>query len=129
MGSSQDAQTKNIAYLVAPYVLGQANTSQDKEDLLLLTTNIFIKDFKNLSGECVIPSMALNCLSSLMDSELALMMYREITPLFTCSNATIRKKVCALTVKLYQNAGVNQEIMDDIVPLLCDRLKDKDNGV
>lgn len=126
MGSSHDAQTKQVAYLVASYLLKDC---EEKEDMLLLTTNIFVKDFKNLSGECVIPSLAINCLSQIMDQELALMMYRDVAPLFTCSNAAIRKKACALGVKLHQNSSVNTEIMEEIVPLLADRLKDKDKAV
>lgn len=60
MGSCQDAQTKQVSYLVATYLLKDC---EEKEDMLLLTTNIFVKDFKNLSGECAIPSIAINCLS------------------------------------------------------------------
>lgn len=103
--------------------------SEDKEELLLLTTNVFIKDLQNLSGECLIPIMALTCMSELMNTELASILYREILQLFSCSNSTIRKKVCALSLKLFLCASQNDEVMDEIQPLLCDRLKDKDQGV
>lgn len=61
-----------------------------------------------------------------MDAELASMIFREVLPLYTCSNTMIRKKACALSVKLFLNSGENDEIMEEITPLLCDRLKDKD---
>lgn len=73
--------------------------------------------------------MAVTCLSEIMDNELAGLIFREILPLFTCSNAVMRRKVCALSVKLFLNAGQNDEVIEEIHPLLCDRLKDKDQGV
>ena len=90
MGCSTDYKVKHISYLIAPFLLqssSSSNNSEDHQSLLLLTTNIFIKDFSNLHGECAIPNLALNCLSQLCDEELAQMIFRELFPLFTCSNA------------------------------------------
>jgi len=74
MGSTNQIKVKQIAYLIAPYLL-KAETESQKNNLLLLTTNIFMKDFKNLSGDCVIPSLALNCLSHLCDPDLTSAIY------------------------------------------------------
>lgn len=38
---------------------------------MLLTPNIFIKDLKSLEGDCQVPSIALNCLSSICNEDLA----------------------------------------------------------
>jgi AP-3 complex subunit delta-1 len=57
------------------------------------------------------------------------MIFRELKPLFTCLNSEIRKKVCSLCVKLFKNAGDNEEIIEELTPLLADRLKDTDLGV
>ena len=57
------------------------------------------------------------------------MIYKEIFPLFTCSNVQIRRKVCALCVKMFLNSGENDEIIQDLTPYLADRLKDADSGV
>jgi vesicle coat complex subunit len=61
--------------------------------------------------------------------ELTQQIYRELFPLFTCSNAQIRKKVCALCYKIFINSGENEHIVEELVPYLCDRLKDSDAGV
>ena len=57
------------------------------------------------------------------------MIYKEIFPLFICSNVQIRRKVCALCVKMFLNSGENDEIIQDLTPYLADRLKDADSGV
>jgi AP-3 complex subunit delta len=128
MGSTNQIKVKQIAYLIAPFLL-KSETAEERNNLMLLTTNIFMKDFKNLSGDCVIPSLALNCLSHLCDPELTSAIYKEIIPLFTCSNPQIRRKTCALCVKLFLHAGENEEIVEELVPFLSDRLKDSDEGV
>lgn len=85
MGATNQIKVKQIAYLIAPYLL-KAENEDEKNKLLLLTTNIFLKDFKNLQGDCIVASMAINCLSQLTDSDLTSMIYRELFPLFTCTN-------------------------------------------
>lgn len=57
------------------------------------------------------------------------MLYKELFPLFTCSNHVIRKKVCALCYKIYINSSDNEHIIEEMVPYLSDRLKDSDIGV
>ena len=57
------------------------------------------------------------------------MLYKELFPLFTCSNQIIRKKVCALCFKIYINSSDNEHIIEEMVPYLSDRLKDSDVGV
>ncbi len=37
--------------------------------------------------------------------------------------------MCALCYKLFLNAGENENIIEEIVPYLSDRLKDSDAGV
>lgn len=73
--------------------------------------------------------MAINCLSQVCDTELTQTIYRELFPLFTCSQPQIRRKACALCVKIFIHSGENEEVMTELVPFLADRLKDADVGV
>lgn len=95
----------------------------------MLTVNNFKKDFQNLQGDCIVASLAINTLSSLCDPDLSSMVYRELFPLFTCTNPVIRKKVCALCVKIFLNSGENEEIIEELNPYLADRLKDANPSV
>ena len=130
MGSTSNLKTKQIAHLIAPYVLKQEEGEEgDRAGLLLLTVNNFKKDFQNLQGDCVVASFAINTLSSLCDPDLSSMIYRELFPLFTCTNPVIRKKVFALCVKIFLNSGENEEIIEELSPYLADRLKDANASV
>jgi vesicle coat complex subunit len=113
--------------LLAPYLLDARD--EEISSLLLLTTNIFVKDFSNLQGDCIIPSIAINCLSQITDTNLTASIYRELLPLFTCSKPQIRRKACALCVKLFVHSGENEEIIEELAPFLSDRLKDTDAAV
>jgi len=57
------------------------------------------------------------------------MLYKELFALFTCSRPFIRKKVCALCYKIFINSSENENIIEELVPYLSDRLKDSDSGV
>lgn len=71
MGSSQQLSVKQISYLIAPFLLKRISQIESNESTLLtLTPNIFLKDLKNLHGDCAIPSISLNCLSQIIESEL-----------------------------------------------------------
>ena len=88
-----------------------------------------MKDFQHLYGNCVVPSIALTCLSQIIEGDLAQMLYKELFPLFTCSQPVIRKKVCALCYKIYIHSSENEHIIEEMVPYLSDRLKDSDLSV
>lgn len=77
MGAVNKIRLKQIAYLVAGFALRSASLKQvqNESSLITLTPNIFLKDFQNLSGDCQIASISLNCLAQICDSELALTLY------------------------------------------------------
>lgn len=101
----------------------------NESSLITLTPNIFLKDFQNLSGDCQIASISLNCLAQICDSELSLTLYQELFPLFTCSKPTIRKKACGICYKIFLKSNNNEHIIEEIKPYLADRLKDSNLSV
>lgn len=109
--------------------LSTAEGLGDAQNLLILTQNIFRKDFQQLQGDCQIASMGLNCISQIFEPEMVSQLYRELFALFTCSRPFIRKKVCALCYKIFLNSGENEDIIEEIIPYLSDRLKDSDPSV
>ena len=48
MGGTHQISVKQIAYLIAPFILKKSNNDEEDNKLILLTPNIFLKDFQNL---------------------------------------------------------------------------------
>lgn len=120
MGSN-DFKNKRISYVVAP--LAFKGTQSD--ELLTLTPNVFRKDLQDISNPyCA--SISINCLSKMCNEELAGLLYQETLPLFSCSKAVIRRKICILSYKMVY---YNTDCLAEILPYLSDRIKDSDVNV
>lgn len=95
MGSNS-FENKRIAYVIAPLIL----KDERNNEFLTLTPNIFRKDMKDISDPYTC-SISINCLSRICNDELAQILYKEMIPLYTCSKALIRRKICVLTYKMF----------------------------
>eukprot|EP00347_Sterkiella_histriomuscorum_P003692 403363311 len=121
MGSST-FENKRIAYVLAPLVLRDGQNSE----FLTLTPNIFRKDFKDMGQDPFTVSISVNCLARICDQDLASILYKEMIPLYTCSKALIRRKICILTYKMFYFCT---DSIPELLPYLSDRLKDTKVGV
>jgi len=61
--------------------------------------------------------------------DITAMLYKELFGMFTCSKPFIRKKVCGLCYKIFIHSADNEQIMEEIIPYLSDRLKDTEKSV
>ena len=118
MGSNS-FENKRISYVIAPLVCKEGRNPE----LLTLTPNIFRKDLKEVSFST---SIAINCLSRICNEELAQILYKEMIPLYSCSKALIRRKICILTYKMFFYCS---DSIAELLPYLSDRLKDSKVGV
>jgi hypothetical protein len=122
MGSAR-FEHKRLAYLLAPLLL---KGSTADEPLMNLLPNIFRKVLKSMAGEPWTVSIAVTGLSRLCNEDLAGILYKELLPLYACSKSYIRKKVCIVSHKVFINAP---ECIPELLPYLCDRVKDTKVGV
>jgi AP-3 complex subunit delta-1 len=90
-----------------------------------LLPNIFRKDLRGM-GDPLTVSISINCLSRLCNEDLAQMLYKDMLPLYTASKCLIRRKVCILSFKMFVNCP---DAIPELLPYLCDRLKDSKTGV
>ena len=122
---SQRFEHKRIAFVVAPLVVCPSTSGGDEEPLMNLMPNIFRKDLKSMSEPLTV-SIALTCLSRLCSEDLATLLYRDLLPLYTSSKSLIRRKTCIVTHKMFINCP---DAIPELLPYLCDRLKDSKTGV
>ena len=118
MGSNS-IKNKRISYLIAGFAL------KGNEQILFLVPNIFKKDLTNIHLHSA-ASIAINCVATLMNENIAEFVAKDVPPLYTCSKPIIRKKVSLLSLKLFIN---NTDCVSTLVPLLADRIKDPQVGV
>lgn len=71
-------------------------------------------------------SLSVNCLARICNEDLANILYKEMIPLYTCSKALIRRKICILTYKMFYYCS---DSIAELLPYLSDRLKDTKTGV
>lgn len=65
-------------------------------------------------------------MSRICNEDLAQILYKLLTPLYTCQKVLIRRKVSILTYKVFFYCS---EAIEDLKNLLADRLKDTKVGV
>lgn len=87
---------------------------------------MFRKDFKDMGIDPYTVSISVNCLARICNEELAGLLHKEIMPLYTCSKALIRRKICILTFKMFYYCS---DSIPELLPYLSDRLKDTKTGV
>jgi len=71
-------------------------------------------------------SLSINCLARICNEDLSAILFKEMIPLFTCSKALIRRKICILTFKMFYFCT---DSISELLPYLSDRLKDSKTGV
>lgn len=121
MGSNA-FENKRIAYVLAPLVLRDGRN----QEFFTLTPNVFRKDFKDMGADPLTVSLSAGCLARICNEELAGLLYKEMVPLYTCSKALIRRKICILTYKMFFFCS---DSIVELLPYLSDRLKDTKTGV
>lgn len=120
MGSAK-FDHKRLASVLAPLVIRQGGS----EPLMNLLPNIFRKDLKQMAEPWIV-SISVTCLSRLCTEDLSCLLYKELLPLYSCSRSAIRKKVCILSHKVFIHSP---DCIPELLPYLCDRLKDSKTGV
>lgn len=99
--------------------------SPSTEPLLNLLPNIFRKDLKNM-GDPLTVAISLGCLSRLCTEDLAQILYKDLIPLYAASKSLVRRKVSALSCKVFIHCP---DAIPELIPHLCDRLRDSKTGV
>ena len=96
------------------------------QDFLTLLPNLFRKDFKDMGADPFTVSLSINCLARICNEDLSGILFKEMIPLFTCSKALIRRKICILSFKMFYFCT---DSISELLPYLSDRLKDSKTGV
>ena len=71
-------------------------------------------------------SISLHLISQISNADISLYLYKDLIPLFNSNKPFIRRKVCIVCTRLFRH---NEGIIEELLPLLCDRLKDDSVGV
>ncbi len=113
---------KRIAYVLVPILVKEGRNSE----LVTLLPNVYRKEFKEMGADPFSVSAAAGCLARVCNEELASLLYPDLIPLYTCSKALIRRKICVLTFKMFFYCS---DSIPELLPYLSDRLKDTKTGV
>lgn len=119
MGSPK-FEHKRIAYVVAPLVMTGTDSA-----LMNLLPNVFRKDLRGMDSPYTV-AISLSCMSRMCSEDLAGILYKDLLPLYSCSKPIIRRRVCVVTYKVFIHCP---DAISELLPYLCDRLKDSKTGV